>query len=1346
MDSQCVGPTSGRGEHTLAATRVLALAEKHDLCFLNTFFDCGPTYYSNSGEASRIDFLLLPRGFRAEVDSCAIPWKAARALQLISSPAPRDHVPVEARLRYVLRPGRPRLPGPRWNRDRIAEALQVGSVHRANFLTEVAGAFEKVDWSQLENRKTPDAHWERIITTIRETGSRYFATQDEDEHQRALQDLRQARGRLLGERGRLRHQCVEQGADLERLQGQLKEVGTQIRRLERRFWRQRVRTLEHDLEMAWRQRRLAVCQRLCYQLSGRRRGPKKRVLGAAPDFAPEAKEVSDYFGKPGAEGGLSATEVDFQDETERWEQEHRELAPLTADHCREGQQDFYNCLATLKKAIKRKAAPAWSAPSELILMCMSPYYYSKRKGGRGLGHDDPTDWHQTARRLRRLCVHTRRAGVAPTTAHRSQSVPLPKRNGKKQMAALRWIHIFCPFWRAWFKQLLDTGVASLLPFWPSYVTGFLPRRRRENCMAALRVVSWRLNMLKLPFADIFYDLSNAFGSTTHEHLLLTLPTVTRLTDKDFFEQRIRNSAFSIVALDREITMIVGEGTLMGSSEGPLLFARAFTEELKQWVTNFSSVLPESSRGLRLRCTFFRTLHDGGLFNFADDVARKVLLPPSKVMDLRTVTETVALTTSLLQEALAPGGHRLNQDKTEVVPTLRSPNLQKLYQKSEPRARRSVRHLGGRYSASGSTTEERSKRILSLKVAWVSMGQFWFRKASWRLKKLCVQSYLQSVLLTGLESYWWSQADCRFLDGHLVRLLRAMMRGTACRFLEGQHPTALSTEAVLRYWEIMPSAVELACRRVGWLKAMVAFPGDFGQLIAAVWGDLYHLPNAQRQLDEADRPYEHSNPLLRQFEQDLQAFAHLESARSFFACWRDEAFSWRAFFCAPAVAAAFAQLDPHELRAAWLKGTPLTRQAAGPVAGGGRDGGGDEEDEAGLAGEEARRWICRLQDDEGRECGVSFGSLRALAAHQTFRQGGTHGLTSLVALACVSNQCIWCGAIFSVLRTAYRHMLASCRRGRCTGDRSQWLWRLEPPPSLVCPFEGCGFTAPHLATLYQHLAEVHLPPVEVLLEGHAEAPPLGGAAGSRTELTERLLARWRSRRSAQAGTIEAGRSSGVGLGGRRPPAQQEGEPPQREDRRYPADHREGHPQEHAGHAGHPELRRRCAARAKRGPPLRENEGADGGLRAAAPEGSGRPAAPGRLRRPRQLAGAEGSIHRGDELAGPRHILQGGGDHGDRPVGRAGEDVPTDQVLPGEPDAAGPRGGSLAGSSGAPRLAETDWLSTVCRQSASRPPREGVAELARRPVSRLPSSSSSDSGGGDLPPVRQSYHRVPPPPGL
>ena len=88
--------------------------------------------------------------------------------------------------------------------------------------------------------------------------------------------------------------------------------------------------------------------------------------------------------------------------------------------------------------------------------------------------------------------------------------------------------------------------------------------------------------------------------------------------------------FTIEAQDGSPTMIVGEGSLMGSSEAPLQFLAVHKDSLVE----HNQSMHEHFAPCRLRCRITNRLHDGSLSTFADDVARKVTFAETETIEHR----------------------------------------------------------------------------------------------------------------------------------------------------------------------------------------------------------------------------------------------------------------------------------------------------------------------------------------------------------------------------------------------------------------------------------------------------------------------------------------------------------------------------------------------------------------------------------------------------------------------------------------------------------------------------------------------------------------------------------------
>eukprot|EP00974_Lingulodinium_polyedra_P116998 11161358-Lingulodinium_polyedra.AAC.1 len=124
-----------------------------------------------------------------------------------------------------------------------------------------------------------------------------------------------------------------------------------------------------------------------------------------------------------------------------------------------------------------------------------------------------------------------------------------------------------------------------------------------------------------------------------------------------------------------------------------------------------------------------------------------------------------------------------------------------------------------FSAEGSNAAERAKRFVAIGRGWVQYRGFWRSHAPSRLSKLVYLVEIQSVALSGLESYVLKQVDFKVLDRKMSGFLRSMLLGKV-HWQEGGHARQLIWAAVWTVWKIAFERVGVASQKV----AMVAKHG------------------------------------------------------------------------------------------------------------------------------------------------------------------------------------------------------------------------------------------------------------------------------------------------------------------------------------------------------------------------------------------------------------------------------------------------------------------------------------------------------------------------------------------
>ena len=132
----------------------------------------------------------------------------------------------------------------------------------------------------------------------------------------------------------------------------------------------------------------------------------------------------------------------------------------------------------------------------------------------------------------------RRGEKSPARAHWCRGFPIPKPGEGKGVKATRLVHCGCPWWKAYYKQMIEKGPKQ---DWPPYSHGFLTGRRREDAMGSQRQMQFRLDKAKLPHITMFHDMSNAFGSTKREDMLEATAKMVRPQDRVLMEKRMEEA-------------------------------------------------------------------------------------------------------------------------------------------------------------------------------------------------------------------------------------------------------------------------------------------------------------------------------------------------------------------------------------------------------------------------------------------------------------------------------------------------------------------------------------------------------------------------------------------------------------------------------------------------------------------------------------------------------------------------------------------------------------------------------------------------------------------------------------
>ena len=231
--------------------------------------------------------------------------------------------------------------------------------------------------------------------------------------------------------------------------------------------------------------------------------------------------------------------------------------------------------------------------------------------------------------------------------------------------------------------------------------------------------------------------------------------------------------------------------------------------------------------------------------------------------------------------------------------------------------------------------------------------------------------VQGAGLDGLESYCWSEADCKVIDILIVRLLRRLLRGRAHQVAEDKH-TAWSNHDVLRYWKILPTKYELACRRIRWLQDMVRLPEEHSHIISCLWGKAKFEKLGS--LNELGHLTQEAPWLAYQISEDLATTEGLETAHNFWQGWNEQGRSWKAVFMDENISHDLMTIDPNELRAKFTKGA----FGEGVV--------GEEADELELMARLEKPHACNLLCADQTSCSSRFATKNNSSSTRRKRRG------------------------------------------------------------------------------------------------------------------------------------------------------------------------------------------------------------------------------------------------------------------------------------------------------------------------------------------------------------------------
>ena len=490
------------------------------------------TYYPAEGRPTRIDYICAPLGLMGCVDLCRTLPREGRSLQLIPDSRPRDHRPLLLRL-VIDQKFKPRFEDPiRWDRDRIMDAWKKGR-GRIAFLQEVERRCSEgeEEWTRLSSEGIPDTSWESLLHDVREVAKEHFVATEKDKDEMYGHSYKKERSSLLKERAELREQGIVDFGGAERLKVITRKLSNdrKAKRMRDMVW------AAEELEEAQKRGDAAVVYGMVRRLAGTGTGAKNRVYYAAPTHQPTKAEWREALSASGYDGGMEAHFVEDWDSEFR---DYKESAPAllswTVEAATEATDDMNGVADQLRRMPKRRAAPTWSLPLELFAMIMNPgRLVENHRAGVGLPEEE-VSCEVTRRRAKSVILQVRRSGVTPLVAHRSMPALLRKKYNVEGTKGVRMIHVLCPFWRAWYRQVRTRHeVAAVL----DCSHGFVAERRREGAMMVQMLLAHRLHKANISSVATLHDGTNAFASTIHEALRRFADPDLTTEEANFFDTR-----------------------------------------------------------------------------------------------------------------------------------------------------------------------------------------------------------------------------------------------------------------------------------------------------------------------------------------------------------------------------------------------------------------------------------------------------------------------------------------------------------------------------------------------------------------------------------------------------------------------------------------------------------------------------------------------------------------------------------------------------------------------------------------------------------------------------------------
>ncbi len=187
----------------------------------------------------------------------------------------------------------------------------------------------------------------------------------------------------------------------------------------------------------------------------------------------------------------------------------------------------------------------------------------------------------------------------------------------------------------------------------------------------------------------------------------------------------------------------------------------------------------------------------------------------------------------------------------------------------------ARYLGAQLAAPGEYKNELTCRLSAITIGWCRFGSFWITESSYKMKRLCFISNVQSAGLSAghVKPYLKSQTDQ--IDSRLCKYLRVAMIGKAhtVETTFAAHPPlahtyihrSISNEKVFKFWKIALCSIEFRIRRIRMWQSFLRQPHQHVQVNAAMFGKLVFEADP---LDHKGETTTQAHACLRMLEIDI----------------------------------------------------------------------------------------------------------------------------------------------------------------------------------------------------------------------------------------------------------------------------------------------------------------------------------------------------------------------------------------------------------------------------------------------------------------------------------------------